>query len=96
MRVAGSFVGWYNDDHQRSAIRFVTPSQHHGGHDVAILAHRAAVYCAARRRNPIRWSRSASTATATPTNDHRNACTSPSYRDSSERRCPSGLDTMDR
>ena len=37
--VAG-FVGWYNDDHQHSGIRFVTPSQRHGGHDVAILAHR--------------------------------------------------------
>jgi putative transposase len=53
-----AFVGWYNDDHQHSGIRFVTPSQRHGGHDVAILAQRAELYCAARRRNPNRWSRS--------------------------------------
>ena len=52
-----SFVGWYNDDHQHSGIRFVTPSQRHGGHDVAILAKRAEVYRAARRRHPGRWTR---------------------------------------
>ena len=51
------FVGWYNDDHQHSGIRFVTPSQRHGGHDVAILTHRTEVYGAARRRHPTRWSR---------------------------------------
>lgn len=50
------FVGWYNDEHQHSGIRFVTPSQRHGGHDIAILAHRAEVYRGARRRNPSRWS----------------------------------------
>lgn len=55
--VAG-FVGWYNDDHQHSGIRFVTPSQRHGGHDVEILAQRVEVYRAARRRHPNRWSRS--------------------------------------
>jgi transposase InsO family protein len=53
-----SFVRWYNDDHQHSGIRFVTPSQRHAGHDVAILAHRDEVYGAARRRHPQRWSRS--------------------------------------
>jgi len=53
-----SFVHWYNDDHQHSAIRFVTPSQRHVGHDVAILAHRVAVYRDARRRHPQRWTRS--------------------------------------
>ena len=53
-----AFVGWYNDEHQHSGIRFVTPSQRHGGHDIAILAQRAEVYCAARRRHPNRWSRS--------------------------------------
>jgi transposase InsO family protein len=51
-----TFVGWYNDDHQHSGIRFVTPSQRHAGHDVAILAHRAEVYRDARLRNPSRWS----------------------------------------
>jgi len=54
--VAG-FVDWYNDDHQHSGIRFVTPSQRHGGHDAAILTQRAEVYRVARRRHPNRWSR---------------------------------------
>jgi putative transposase len=49
------FVAWYNDDHQHSGIRFVTPSQRHAGHDVAILAHRHEVYCQARARRPERW-----------------------------------------
>jgi len=56
-RWVAEFVRWYNDDHQHSGIRFVTPSQRHAGHDAAILAHRAAVYRAAKRRNPSRWSR---------------------------------------
>ena len=51
------FVAWYNDDHQHSGIRFVTPSQRHGGHDAAILAQRVEVYRVARRRHPNRWSR---------------------------------------
>jgi transposase InsO family protein len=54
--VAG-FVAWYNDEHQHSGIRFVTPSQRHSGHDIAILAHRVEVYREAQRRNPQRWSR---------------------------------------
>jgi putative transposase len=53
-----TFVGWYNHEHQHSGIRFVTPSQRHDGHDIAILARRTEVYCAARRRHPNRWSRS--------------------------------------
>lgn len=51
------FVRWYNDDHQHSGIRFVTPSARHAGHDVAILHRRAEVYLAARARQPARWSR---------------------------------------
>jgi len=51
-----AFVGWYNDEHQHSGIRFVTPSQRHGGHDVAILTRRSVVYAAARHRHPNRWS----------------------------------------
>jgi putative transposase len=54
--VAG-FVAWYNDDHQHSGIRFVTPGERHDGRDVRILAHRHQVYLAARDRNPARWSR---------------------------------------
>lgn len=51
-----SFVTWYNEEHQHSAIRFVTPSQRHDGRDVAILAHRHEVYTRAQARHPERWS----------------------------------------
>lgn len=54
--VAG-FVAWYNDDHQHSGIRFVTPSERHDGREASILAHRHRVYLAARARHPSRWSR---------------------------------------
>jgi len=54
--VAG-FVAWYNDDHQHSGIRFVTPSQRHDGRETAILAHRHRVYLEARARRPGRWTR---------------------------------------
>lgn len=52
--VAG-FVSWYNDSHLHSAIRFVTPGQRHRQLDRAILTRRHAVYEAARRRRPARW-----------------------------------------
>lgn len=55
-RWVAAFVAWYNDEHQHSGIRFVTPSQRHAGHDKEILAHRAEVYRDARRRHPCRWS----------------------------------------
>lgn len=51
------FVSWYNDDHQHSGIRFVTPSQRHDGREAAILAHRDEVYRRAREKHPERWSR---------------------------------------
>ena len=50
------FIAWYNDDHQHSGIRFVTPSERHDGRDKDILARRHKVYQAARARNPGRWS----------------------------------------
>jgi len=50
------FVRWYNEDHQHSGIRFVTPTQRHDGTDIAILANRHQVYTEARRRSPERWS----------------------------------------
>ncbi|HEX4449466.1 MAG TPA: IS3 family transposase [Kofleriaceae bacterium] len=56
-RWATAFFAWYNDDHQHSGIRFVTPSQRHAGHDVAILAQRDEVYTTAQRQHPGRWSR---------------------------------------
>lgn len=55
-RWVDGFVGWYNDDHQHSGIRFVTPSERHDGREAAILAHRHGVYLAARARRPSRWS----------------------------------------
>jgi putative transposase len=51
------FVAWYNDDHQHSGIRFVTPSQRHDGREKAILARRDQVYRGAREKHPERWSR---------------------------------------
>lgn len=51
-----AFVRWYNEDHQHSGIRFVTPAQRHDGREVQILAARREVYEAARRRHPDRWS----------------------------------------
>ena len=50
------FVGWYNDVHLHSGIRFVTPSQRHGGLDREILSKRDEVYREAKRKNPLRWS----------------------------------------
>jgi transposase InsO family protein len=53
--VAG-FVHWYNEEHRHSAIRFVTPDQRHRGEDIAVLEQRKAVYAAARKTHPERWS----------------------------------------
>jgi putative transposase len=50
------FVLWYNEDHQHSGIRFVTPAQRHDGTDIDILANRHRVYTAAQTRHPDRWS----------------------------------------
>lgn len=50
------FVQWYNHEHRHSAIRYVTPSERHDGKDAALLKQREAVYEAARKRTPQRWS----------------------------------------
>ena len=50
-----AFVGWYNDQHRHSGIRFVTPSQHHSGKAIEICRHRARVYELARQLHPLRW-----------------------------------------
>jgi len=52
------FVKWYNEDHLHSGIKFTTPNQRHKGLDVNILANRNQVYLEAKRKNPLRWSRS--------------------------------------
>ena len=54
--VAG-FVAWYNEEHLRSAIRYVTPKDRHARRDTDLLAARHRVYCAARKRTPRRWTR---------------------------------------
>ena len=54
---ADEFVGWYNEDHRHSGIRYVSPQQRHSGADQAILAARHELYIQARERNPARWSR---------------------------------------
>jgi putative transposase len=51
-----TFVQWYNEHHQHSGIRFVTPAARHSGAEAAILQHRKAVYEAAKQRHPQRWS----------------------------------------
>jgi len=51
-----NFVGWYNNEHRHSGIRFVTPSQKHSGHENEILEQRKEVYRQAREKNPARWS----------------------------------------
>ena len=53
--VAG-FQKWYNEIHQHSAIKFVTPGQRHRGEDEAILNKRALLYEMARAAMPQRWS----------------------------------------
>ena len=49
------FVLWYNDEHQHSAIKFVTPNQRHNGLDKIILDNRKKVIEQARRDHPERW-----------------------------------------
>ena len=49
-------VHWYNHQHRHSAIGFVTPHQRHVQIDRSLLSNRVAVYEAARKRHPRRWS----------------------------------------
>jgi len=51
-----AFVGWYNDEHRHSAIRFVTPAQRHNGEHLLVLSGRKEVYKEARNNRPDRWS----------------------------------------
>jgi transposase InsO family protein len=51
------FVDWYNHQHRHSAIQFVTPAQRHDRLDHRLLKQRKAVYEAAKRKRPQRWSR---------------------------------------
>lgn len=51
------FVHWYNNIHQHSSIKFVTPNARHQGVDKDILKKRIDTYELAKQRRPIRWSR---------------------------------------
>ena len=46
---------WYNDEHQHSAIKYVTPNQRHSGLDREILENRKKVIEQAKKRHPERW-----------------------------------------
>jgi putative transposase len=52
------FVDWYNEEHCHSGLKYVTPGQRHRGEADSLLAHRKAVYEAAKARNPERWASS--------------------------------------
>ena len=39
-----TFVTWYNTEHRRNSIRFVTPQQRHEGNDTTILSARSKLY----------------------------------------------------
>jgi len=67
---------WYNEEHRHSAIRFVTPAQRHANLDQDILLRRAALYQAAKQRNPLRWTgpaRNWTPAGAVPLNPERDS-----------------------
>ena len=51
------FIGWYNEEHLHSSIKFSTPGSRHRGEDKAILNKRKQVYIVAKKKNPERWSR---------------------------------------
>lgn len=50
------FVNWYNHEHRHSSIGFVTPEQKHKGEDFMLMLKRKALYKAAKKKNPKRWS----------------------------------------
>lgn len=50
------FVTWYNEDHQHSGIKFVSPLARHEGKDIELLGKRTEVYLEAKNQNPRRWS----------------------------------------
>jgi len=51
------FVQWYNTEHLRSEIGFVTPDDRHYGKEEAKPHKRKGVYESARLKNPNRWIR---------------------------------------
>ncbi|WP_019551932.1 IS3 family transposase [Propionispira raffinosivorans] len=51
------FVDWYNNKHNHSRIKFLTPHQRHSGQGEAVLEKRNQVYEAAKAKNPERLAR---------------------------------------
>ena len=51
-----AFADGYNTVHRHRGIQYVTPPQRYSGEDVAILRGRHALYHAAQRQHPARWS----------------------------------------
>ena len=46
----------YSEEHHHNGIQFITPAERHSGAKHMILAKRKAVYEAAKRCHPGRWS----------------------------------------
>lgn len=55
-RWVGEFVGWYNNEHRHSQIKFVTPNQRHMEQDIEILKKRKILYEMKKSETPSRWS----------------------------------------
>lgn len=49
------FVHWYNNEHQHSALGYVTPNQRRTGEAIQIYAKRNQTILAAKLKNPLRW-----------------------------------------
>jgi transposase InsO family protein len=52
---AHSFFGYYNNKHNHSSLRHVTPAQKHAGDDIEILEKRKNLYETKRALKPERW-----------------------------------------
>lgn len=52
---ADNFTNWYNNKHQHSSIKYVTPAQRHVGQDKDILNNRKHVYMIAKQKHPLRF-----------------------------------------
>jgi putative transposase len=50
------FVAWYNQRHQHSGLKYVTPEQRHRGDAPELLRKRDQLYREARSKHPRRWS----------------------------------------
>lgn len=49
------FVHWYNDEHQHSALGYVTPNQRRTGEAIQIYVKRNQTILTAKLKNPLRW-----------------------------------------